>query len=76
MQAVFMTEMLQATATFRPNGRPVDPEREHRIAFRDQMDQKGKSGTWRKKIWRTLRAKLVQITAALYFDYRTQDHVS
>lgn len=68
MQALIMTETLQATATFRPDGRPVDPEREHQIAFRNQRDQKGKSGACGKEIWCAVRAKLMQITAAFHFD--------
>ncbi|MBT8459796.1 MAG: hypothetical protein KJN60_09025 [Boseongicola sp.] len=75
MQPIVMTEMLRATTTFNPDGRPVDPERKHRLAFSDQKNQKGQSGTYRK-IWCALRARLLQITAALHFGYRTQDDVS
>ena len=75
MQTIIMTEMLRATATFRPDGLPVDPEREHRMAFHAHRNRKGQSGACRK-IWCALRAKLVQITAALHFDYRTQNDVS
>jgi len=75
MQPIVMTEMLRATATFHPDGRPVDPQRKLRLAFRDQRNSKEQFGA-RRKIWCAVRAKLAQITAALHSGYRTQDDVS
>jgi hypothetical protein len=75
MQPIVMTEMLRATATFHPDGRPVDPQRKHRLAFRDQRNSKEQFCV-RRKIWCAVRTKLAQITAALHFGYCTQDDVS
>ncbi len=75
MQPIIMTEMLRAMAQFQPNGQPIDPADGHRRAFLDKRNQERQSHASRK-VWRTLRAKLVQIVAVFHIHNRTHHEIS
>jgi hypothetical protein len=74
MQSIVMIEMLRAAAKFQPNGQPLDPAHAHRMAFLAERNQKRARAL--RRVWRTLRAKLVQILAEFHFNNRSQKEIT
>ena len=74
MQTIVMTEMLQATARFLPNGQPIDPGDEHRRVFLDKGIIESRSRKPGDGL-RTLRATIVQYVAGFHLGARSRQKV-
>jgi hypothetical protein len=74
MQTMIITDMMQTTVKFQPNGLPIDPEDGHRRAFLAERNQKRANA--RSKVWRTHKAKLAQILAGLHLNNHTQKEIT
>ena len=75
MQTLLMTEMLRATAEFKPNGQPTDPARVHLTVLREQrrLDRQE-----RKPGWTTgpIMKKFAKVLEAFHIRTHTPKEVS